>query len=432
MKYDFSSVINRRFSDVSKARFKEDSKVDSKLDSKLESKRNLKLDSKVDSKNKKTSPNFSLKWNVKDSELPAWVADMDFKVAPEILQGLEELVEHGIFGYSVIPNEFYDSIMTWWERRYNFKMHKKSLIFACGVVPAIASIIRATSKKGDKILIQPPVYHVFSRVIKENGREISENPLLYKDGKYSIDFANLDSKLREDAVKIMLLCNPHNPSGNVWSSDELREIGRLCARHNVLVISDEIHCDITFGARYTPFASVDSICRDNSVSVFSPSKSFNVADLHSAFAMVDNEALRRKLRQAFAVEYVNNPSAFGLKASILAYSKGEAWLDSLLQILQENREIVTDFIAREIIELYVVPQDSTYLMWIDCRFFTNDTDKFCESLRENTGLYVSCGSQFGGNGKEFFRLNIACPKTTLMDILSRLKKGVRIYLDSNA
>ncbi|MWV61613.1 putative C-S lyase [Helicobacter saguini] len=398
--YDFSSVVNRRFGE------------------------NALQDSKD------ISPNFSLKWNVGKDELPAWVADMDFKIAPEITQGLQELVNHGIFGYSVIPSEYYESIISWWERRYNLKMDKKSLIFACGVVPAIASIIRAKSKKGDKILIQPPVYHVFSRVIKENGRQIAENPLVYSDGKYSIDFADLDSKLRDSSTKIMLLCNPHNPSGNVWSADELREIGRLCHKHGVLVISDEIHCDITFGVRYTPFASVNATCRDISVSTFSPSKSFNVADLHTAFVMVDNESLRRELRHCFAVEYVNNPNAFGLKASILAYSKGEAWLDSLLQILQENRKIVSDFIASEIKELYVVPQDSTYLMWIDCSKITDNTDSFCESLRKNTGLYVSCGSQFGGNGAKFFRLNIATPKTTLMDILGRLKNGVRIYLDS--
>lgn len=400
MKYNFSNVINRRF------KHNKDSKESISY-----------------------SPNYSLKWNVEQSEIPAWVADMDYKIAPEIKQGLQELVNHGIFGYSVIPNEYYTSIIHWWEVRYGFKITKEWIIFASGVIPAIASIIRANSKKGDKILIQTPVYHVFHRCIKENKREVIENKLIYDNGKYSIDFQDLESKLKKKSVKIMLLCNPHNPIGRIWERDELRKIGHLCAKYNVLVVADEIHCDITFKQKYIPFASIDSTCANNSISTFSPSKSFNIADLHTAFVVISNEDLRSKMRNIFAIEYVNNPSAFGLKASILAYSKSKDWLESLLHNLDKNREIVTNFIIKNIPKLYVVEQNATYLMWIDCSQITNNTDSLCRLLRKKAGLYVSNGSQFGENGRAFFRLNIATPQKILKDILERLKLGIEMYCD---
>ncbi|RDU67000.1 hypothetical protein CQA53_01680 [Helicobacter didelphidarum] len=369
---------------------------------------------------------YSLKWHVSENELPMWVADMDFKIAPEIHSGLQEVLQHGIFGYSVIPEEYYTSIIDWWKKRYNFCMQKEWILYATGVVPAIGAILRTKSDIGDKILIQSPVYHVFYRCIEENNRQVIVNELCFENGVYSINFDDLEQKLSDPKTKIMILCNPHNPIGKIWEKEVLQKIGHLCAKYNVLVIADEIHCDVTYNERYTPFASIDTICAQNSISTFSPSKTFNIADLHTAFVVIANKELHDEIERVYKIEYVNNPNVFGIKASILAYSMGEMWLESLLKYLANNRAIAQDFFTTHLQELFLIPSNATYLLWVDCSKIIDNADIFCSTLRKDTGLYLSSGLAFGKNAKTFFRMNIACPESSLHDGLARLHKGISI------
>lgn len=375
---------------------------------------------------------YSVKWRrgkkSLPNELPMWVADMDFSVAPEIREGLQEILSHGVFGYSIVPTEYYTSILSWWTHRYGFTMDESWIIPCSGVISTISSVIRAASERGDKVLLQSPVYHVFYRCITENGREVVSNDLVYEDGKYRMDFEDLEEKLKDPKTKIMLLCSPHNPVGKIWDEVTLKKIGFLCHKYGVLVVADEIHCDLTFcGQRYTPFASVDETCRNISVSTFSPSKTFNIADLHTAFAVIPNEDLRRRLKSTFASDHIGEVNSFGLKASVLAYSKGHQWLDSLLGYLEENRIIVKEFLDTQVKEIQLVPSLATYLLWMDCSQFTNDATLFCNFMREKTGLWVSRGGDFGKNGEAFFRMNIATSQSRLHDGLERLKKSVESF-----
>ena len=372
---------------------------------------------------------YSLKWHVGAHELPMWVADMDFKIAPEILQALQKVLNHGIFGYSTIPLEYYESIMQWWQTRYNFIIQKEWILYSTGVMPAISSIIRTMSSVGDNILVQSPVYHVFYRCIEENGRHVVSNKLLLKNKVYSIDFEDLEQKLRDEKTTMMILCNPHNPIGKVWEKDVLERIGSLCERYNVLVIADEIHCDITHEKSYTPFASINEQCANSSISTFSPSKTFNIADLHVASTVIPNRTLRQKIQKSFAIDYVGNPNAFGIAASIAAYQYGQKWLKTALHYIVENKKITQDFIHTHLPNLHVIDSHATYLLWIDCSEYVQNTDKFCAFLRKHTGLYVSNGSSFGAGGESFFRLNIACPKTTLLDGLQRLQQGITHFIN---
>ena len=382
MKYDFDSVINRRGTD-------------------------------------------SMKWDVKENELPMWVADMDFKAAPEILDGIRERLDHGILGYPVIPDEWYDAYVGWWEKRHGFRMKKEGLIFCSGVIPAISAMIRAFTEEGGNVLIQPPVYNCFFDIIKGNGRKVQENALIYKNGSYEMDYDDLEDKMADPATSLMILCNPQNPSGRIWGKEELAPVGELAKKHGVTVISDEIHCDLTEpGKGYTPFAAVSDICAKAGISCIAPTKTFNLAGLKSAAAYAGNPELKEKVRKAFAVDELSEPNSFACTAAITAFEKGERWLDELLLYVSENRRTVEDFLLKEIPGIKAVRGEATYLMWLDISKVKGDVSRFGASLRAKTGLFLSPGYIFGEQGRNFLRMNIACPRSLLMDGLSRLKKGV--------
>ncbi|RDU73067.1 pyridoxal phosphate-dependent aminotransferase [Helicobacter aurati] len=370
----------------------------------------------------------SLKWNVMKNELPMWVADMDFQVAKEITEALHKVLQHGIFGYTVVPELYFESIMTWWQRRYCFAMQRQWLLFARGVIPAISCIIRHFTDEGDSVLLQSPVYHVFYRCIEENQREVLNNALLYRNGDYEIDFEDLEEKLSATRTKVFLLCSPHNPIGKVWDKEILRKIGHLCAKHKVLVVADEIHCDITAPfVRYIPFASIDSLCAAHSITTLSAGKSFNIADLHTACLVVPNSDIRRKMLRALQKEHAHSSNIFGLQACIAAYTQCEYWLESLVQYIEENKTTLQDFIATHLPYLRVVHSNATYLAWINYSQIpskdSESIENFCEILRRETGLYVSKGSDFGENGKGFLRMNLATSRERLEDGLRRLQAG---------
>ena len=367
----------------------------------------------------------SMKWEVKENELPMWVADMDFKAAPEILDGIRDRLDHGILGYPVIPDEWYDAYVNWWERRHGFRMKKEGLIFCSGVIPAISTMIRAFTEPGANVLIQPPVYNCFFDIIKGNRRRVQENPLIYKNGSYEIDFDDLDRKMSDPATSLMLLCNPQNPSGKIWGREDLGLIGELAERHGVTVISDEIHCDLTEpGKGYNPFASVSDICARVGISCIAPTKAFNLAGLKTAAAYVSDPDLKEKVRRAFNTDELSEPNSFAGVAAITAFEKGEQWLDELLVYVSENRKRVGDFLLKEIPEIKAVKGEATYLIWLDVSAVSGDVSGFAASLRAKTGLFLSPGYIFGEQGRNFVRMNIACPRSILMDGLARLKKGV--------
>lgn len=370
----------------------------------------------------------SLKWDVVENELPMWVADMDFETAPEITEALKKRAAHGIFGYTVVPDAWKEAVSGWWERRHGFKMEQDWLIFCTGVVPAISSAVRKLTTVGENVLVQTPVYNIFFNSIRNNGRNIVENRLLYREGAYQMDWVDLENKLKDPQTTLMILCNPHNPTGSIWTREELARIGELCADNHVLVLSDEIHCDLTEpGYEYIPFASVSEVCAQSSVTCIAPTKAFNLAGLQTAAVAVPNEAVRHKMDRALNTDEVAEPNAFAIDAAIAAFTKGAAWLDELRDYLAGNRKMVQNFLEQEIPNVRLVPSHATYLLWLDCSHVIGDALELSGFLRKETGLYLSAGLSYGEAGRQFLRLNIACPGERLSEGLKRLREGIKAY-----
>lgn len=371
----------------------------------------------------------SLKWDVPEGELPMWVADMDFETAPEIIEELKKRVEHGIFGYSVVTEDWYEAYKGWWSRRHGLEMDKEWLIFCTGVVPAISSAVRKLTTVGENVLVQTPVYNIFFNSIRNNGRNILESPLVYDGNGYSIDFADLEEKLADPQTTLMLLCNPHNPVGKIWDRETLAHIGELCAKHHVLVLSDEIHCDMTDpGCDYVPFASVNEVCRDNSITCMAPTKTFSIPGIQTAAVMVPNPVIRHKLNRGLNTDEVAEPNAFAIGAAVAAFNKGEAWLEELRVYLFHNKQRVREFVKERLPMIKVVPSNATYLLWLDCSAVTEDATELMRFIREDSGLYLTEGEEYGVCGKKFLRFNTACPRERLNDGLNRLEKSVKAYM----
>ena len=366
----------------------------------------------------------SLKWNVSDGELPMWVADMDFKTAPEIIRAIENRAAHGVFGYNDLPDEWYSAYCDWWGTRHGLYVSPEWLIFCTGVIPAISTAVRKLTTPAEKVVIETPVYNIFFNSIENNGRIPVEVPLIYEGGEYRRNWNALEEALSDPQVSLMILCNPHNPIGKIWSRAELARVGELCQEYGVTVISDEIHCDLTDpGCDYVPFASVSETCRDISVTCVAPTKAFNIAGMQTAAVIVPNKFLRHKMWRGLNTDEVAEPNTFAVPAAVAAFTKGGEWLDELRAYVYENKRTVADFLRRELPEIKLTPSNATYLLWLDISAISSSGD--ADYIREVTGLYVSDGAQYRGNGHDFIRLNIACPRETLLDGLNRLKVGVQ-------
>lgn len=368
----------------------------------------------------------SLKWDVKSDELPMWVADMDFSAAPCIKEAILRRAEHGIFGYTVVPDEWYDSVINWWKRRHGVSFKREWLQFATGIVPAISSMVKRLTNVGDNVVVLTPVYDIFFHSIENFGRHTLESKLLYREGRYSIDFDDLERALSHPLSTMMILCNPHNPVGKIWNREELLKIGKLCKKYGVTVVSDEIHCDITEPNKdYIPFASVSDICKDISVTCISASKAFNIAGLQSAIVAVPDPVLRNKVVRGLNSDEVAEPNCFAAEATIAAFNDGEQWLEEFKKYIYENKRFAKEFLSGSPVS--IVNGEATYLLWIDCSKITDNAEEFTAFLRERTGLYLSAGNQYRGNGNTFVRMNIACPRKTLQDGLERFLKGIRLW-----
>ncbi|WP_407379208.1 MalY/PatB family protein [Methanobrevibacter sp.] len=362
-----------------------------------------------------------LKWDLFNDDLPMWVADMDFKVAPPIQEAILKRANHPVYGYNIVPDELFEAYISWWDSRYDFRMSREDMLYSIGVMPSISSMIRCLTDIGDEILIQSPVYHVFFYVIEDNDRKVLENELIYENGEYRIDFDDLDEKLTK--VKLMILCNPHNPIGKIWSKEDLARIGELCKKHNVVLISDEIHCDLTDpGVSYNPFEM--SSDWKNVITCLSPSKSFNVAGFQSSIVHTKNNELLEKIKTQMHVDNSDACNVFAASAVMAAYNESGEWLDELKEVLYKNKQIVEDYLANELPIIKLVPSDATYLLWLDCSALNVPSKVLSGFLRDNQGLFLSAGIDFGQCGDNFLRMNIACPEKLLAEGLGRLKAGI--------
>lgn len=380
------------------------------------------FDERIDRRN-----SGSMKWDVEEGELPMWVADMDFQTAPEITGMIRERAAQGVFGYTMVTDEWYRAYHDWWKNRHHFKISREWLIFCTGVIPAISSIVRKMTSVGENILVMTPVYHIFFNSIQNNGRNVLESPLAYDGGEYQIDFTDLEEKLSNPQTTMLILCNPHNPVGKIWDRETLQRIGDMCRRYHVLVLSDEIHCDITKpGQNYTPFASVSENCRCNSITCVAPTKAFNLAGIQTAAVIVPDDNLRHKVNRGLNTDEAAEPNVFAAIAPSAAFILGGDWLDELKEYLWENRRYAEEYIKNEIKGLYAVPAKATYLLWIDCKNIIGNSTSLCRFIRSHSGLYLSDGSEYR-NGDGFLRMNIACPREQLEDGLKRLKNSVTAY-----
>ena len=370
----------------------------------------------------------SLKWDVNEGQLPMWVADMDFETAPEIIQALQKRIEHGVFGYQNVTDDWYQAYQSWWNRRHQFRIERDWLIFCTGVVPAISSIVRKVTTVGENVLVQTPVYNIFFNSIRNNGRNILESPLVYEQGEYHIDFKDLEEKLSNPQTSLFILCNPHNPIGKIWDRETLEKIGELCDRYHVIVVSDEIHCDLTDpGYEYVPFASVSDQCRENSITCIAPTKTFGIPGIQTAAVVVPNPVLRHRVNRGLNTDEVAEPNNFAVAAAVAAFQHGDQWLTELREYLSQNKQYVRDYIGAYIPEIKVVPSNATYLLWLDCSELTDDACELQRFIEKHSGLVLTEGEEYGTPGRRFLRLNPACPRSRVQDGMERLKNSVTAY-----
>ena len=362
----------------------------------------------------------SIKWDVKENELPMWVADMDFMVIPEIQDAIIKSAKDGAFGYTYPTKEFFDAYQYWWKERHHIEIPTSWMIFASGVVSALDSIIRTLTKEDDGVLLLTPIYHTFFNVIKNNHRKVVTSTLLEKSD-YSIDCKDVEDKIKNLNVKTIIFCNPHNPVGRIWKKEEIKQLIDICEKYNVFFISDEIHCDITNpGYEYCSALSVS----DNVIACLSPGKVFNLAGIHSSVTVVKNEKLREQLQAAFYRDDIGEPNYFAIPANIAAYKKGEAYVDELNKYLFENKRYVSSFIKEKLPNIKLTSSHATYLLWIDVSALNIKSDLFVDELRKQTGLILSPGNQFGDGGEYFLRMNIATSLEKVKDAMNRLKTYV--------
>lgn len=369
----------------------------------------------------------SYKWDsAPGGVLPMWVADMDFRTAPAIIDALQKRVAHGIFGYTRVPDAYYDAVTSWFSRRHGWDIDREWIIYTSGVVPAVSAVIKALTVPGDKVIVQTPVYNCFFSSIRNNGCEIVSNPLRRTTDTYEMDFDALERCAADPRAKVMLLCNPHNPAGRVWTPDELTRLGNICLRNGVTVVADEIHCELVYqGFKYTPFASLSDAFLHRSVTCVSPSKAFNIAGLQIANIVAFDNDLRSRIDKAININEVCDVNPFGVAATIAAYNEGEEWLNQLVDYLHGNYEAMAEFCRRELPEYPITRLESTYLVWMDCSSLGMPSDALEHALLDDARLWLNAGTMYGAEGEGYMRWNIACPRSVMLDGLNRFHNFVR-------
>lgn len=369
----------------------------------------------------------SLKWNTRrlppgcKDVLPLWVADMDFACPPEVVSAIQERAAHPIYGYTGRSQGNYQSFIAWMQRRNGWKIQKDWIVFSPGVVPALNLAVLAYTQPGDKIILQPPVYYPFASAVLNNGRQLVENPLVLDNGRYTMDFSDLENKI-DSRTKLLILCSPHNPVGRVWRKEELERLVDICAKHDIVIISDEIHSDIILGTEvHHCTATISEKAAAITVTLTAPNKTFNLAGLQIANAIIPN----KRLRDAFAIQTENIglglSNIFGMVAQEAAYEKAEPWLEALLAYLKGNFEFLKNFLAEHIPAIKVLPLEGTYLPWLDCRALGLSDAELHDFFLKKAKLWLDDGTMFGTGGSGFMRINIACPRAILKQALEQLE-----------
>lgn len=368
---------------------------------------------------------FAKERNRPEKILPLWVADMDFRIASPILEDIHAAVNHGIFGYSEVKSEYFQAVAGWFSSHFNWMPKEEWLIKTPGIVFAIAAAINAFTKEGDAVLIQQPVYYPFKECVLDNNRILVNNQLTYQDGHYSINFEDFEQKIMENKVKLFLLCSPHNPVGRVWTKEELKRLGEICIKHDVIILSDEIHCDFTYeGHTHTVFASLSEEFANHSIVCTSPTKTFNFAGLQVSNIFIPNEILRKKFKHSIAASGYSQLNTLGLVATKSAYTKGESWYLELKKYLKDNLNFVRSFLEERIPKIKLVEPEGTYLIWLDCHELGLCNQDLNNLIVYKANLWLDGGYLFGKETTQFERINIACPRATLEKALKQLEAAV--------
>lgn len=363
--------------------------------------------------------------NKPEGTIPMWVADMDFEVCDGIKEALKECVEHGIYGYSFAGDRYYEAVCNWYKKHFHFEFKKENVVITPGVVTAVAAAVRAFTNEGDHIMIQQPVYYPFKMMVEQNGRKIVDNPLMNVEGRYIMDIEDFERKIMEEDVKMFILCSPHNPVGRVWTLEELTEVAKICERHGVIVISDEIHSDFVYDEHtHYPFAAVLPGCKDFTVTCTAPSKTFNIAGLRTSNIIIFNEELKKKFEDELNKLSVGGSHPFGIAACTAAYETGEEWLNGLKEQIVKNRDFMMQFLEDELPEMVMSELEGTYLAWVDMTGLALSNEDLKAFLANDAKLWLDDGDMFGVEGEGFARFNLACTHKTLEKALNQLKDAV--------
>lgn len=368
----------------------------------------------------------SVKWDRKtDDVLPMWVADMDFRAADPIVEAIQKRAAHGVYGYSFPSESYYNAMVEWWKKRHGWQINRSWITFSPGVVPAVNMLIKAFTQPGDKIIMQTPVYYPFFNAAQNNGCQVVENPLILNDGKYEMDYDDLETKVKDPRTTVLILCSPHNPVGRVWRREELERLGNLCIEHGVIIISDEIHCDLVYKEyEHIPFGAISEDFASHSVICTAPSKTFNLAGLHTSSVIIRNNELRRQYKNVLESNGLGGPNIFGMEATEAAYLHGEDWLEQLLDYLKDNLNFLKQHVGKNIPKIKVIEPEGTYLVWLDCRDLGMDAVELHEFMLNNAKVWFDEGYIFGQGGEGFERINIGCPRTYLEEGLRRMEKAI--------
>lgn len=368
---------------------------------------------------------FAREMGMPEDVLPLWVADMDFPTAPAVLERLHALAEHGIFGYTGVKDAYFSAVHNWYAQRFGWETQRSWLVTTPGVVFAIAIAIRAFTQKGDAILIQQPVYYPFANKVTENDRQLVVNPLVLKNGRYEMDFADMERKIVDYHVKMLLLCSPHNPVGRVWTKEELLRVGEICQKHGVLVVSDEIHADFTYaGHTHRVFASVKSEFADFTITCTAPSKTFNLAGLQNSNIFIPNRQLRHAYKKELSACGCGGTNCMGMAACQAAYEAGADWLEQLKRYLAGNLAYIRQFLREKLPDIALIEPEGTYLVWLDLRKLGLTEQQQRQLIVQDAKLWLDTGTLFGQGGEGFERINIACPRTTIEQAMQRLEHAV--------
>ena len=365
-----------------------------------------------------------VKWDEAPSAdvIPLWVADMDFRAAPAILEAVRRRMEHGVFGYTVVGDDYYEAVVNWFQRRHGWTIHREEILYTTGVVPAMSASIKALTMPGERVLMLSPDYNCFFSSIRNNGCEVLETCLVFEDGRWQVDWQDFEQKCADEKTTVFLLCSPHNPTGRIWTKEELTRMNDICMKHHVKVVSDEIHCELVMpGQRFLPFAAVNEQCRQNCVTLNSPTKPFNIAGLQIANIVCSQPEWRRRIDRAININEVCDVNPFGPVALKAAYNDSEDWLDELNQYLWGNYQVLCRFAEAHLPQWRVSPLEGTYLPWVDITATGLTSQAYADRLMEKARVWVNPGTMYGPqSGEGYIRLNIACPRSRLTEALERI------------